>query len=142
MQAMPLDFVSPDPAEPLDPYSANVVHAFEAVGPAVIHIRTEGADGRPRGGGSGVIYTPDGYALTNSHVIAGARRISVSLPDGRHATAHLVGDDPHTDTAVLQVDLGSLDHAALGDSERLRVGSSSLPSATLSGSNVRSRPGW
>ncbi len=115
---------------PLDPYSARVALAFERVGPAVIHViahgddaaGTDGKRGRPRSQGSGVIFTPDGYALTNSHVVAGARHLRASLVDGRELGADLVGDDPNTDIAVLRLMDGGLPHAELGRSANLRVG--------------------
>src|SRR5579875_1217543 len=94
--AMPLDLLREPAAGPdaghsdlLDPYSARVVHAFEQVGPAVLHVVAFGADGRPRGQGSGVVFTPDGYALTNSHVVSGAARLRASLTDGRTLEAAL-----------------------------------------------------
>jgi S1-C subfamily serine protease len=114
---MPLDDTSV-----LDPYSARVVQAYEHVGPAVLHVTALDAKGRGRGQGSGVIYTPDGYALTNSHVVAGAARLRASLTDGRVVDATLVGDDPPTDTAVLRLAADGLAHAELGRSADLRVG--------------------
>lgn len=107
---------------PLDPYSARVNAAFELVGPAVVHIRSHDADGRPAGQGSGVLYTPDGYVLTNSHVVAGAAALEASLIDGRSLAATLVGEDTHTDIAVLRLAGNGLDHARLGRSATLRVG--------------------
>jgi S1-C subfamily serine protease len=109
------------PDEPLDPYSARVSHAFETVGPAVVHISAVQANGRA-GTGSGVIFAPDGYLITNSHVAAGASRLSASLTDGRQFEARLVGDDPATDLAVLRLDASGLPHASFGRSARLKVG--------------------
>jgi S1-C subfamily serine protease len=129
---MPLDSADPaaspppSPAEEdaLDPYSARVVAAFEAVGPAVVHITARRADGRPGGGqGSGVLFTPDGYALSNSHVVEGAASFRASLLDGSELPAELVGRDPDTDIALLRIGgTGRLPHARLGSSARLRVG--------------------
>ena len=87
---MPLDALSQE----LDPYSTQVVHAFDSVGPAVVHVTAFTRDGRPAGQGSGVIFTPDGYVLTNSHVVGGAARLQASLTDGQSFEAALVGDGP------------------------------------------------
>jgi S1-C subfamily serine protease len=114
----PLDF---DEAA-LDPYSARVAEAFERVGPAVSHVACFTADGKPRGMGSGVVFTPDGYLLTNNHVVAGAARLVASLPDGRQLEATPVGHDPATDLAVLRLAAGGLPFAGFGSSARLRVG--------------------
>ena len=116
---MPYDSAA-RPDEALDPYSARVAHAFETVGPAVVHVHAEGQRGA--GTGSGVLFAPDGYLLTNSHVIAGATRLSGSLTDGRQFDAARVGDDPATDLAVLRLQAAGLPHAAFGSSARLRVG--------------------
>ena len=115
---MPYDSTQP-PDEALDPYSARVSHAFETVGPAVVHIQ---AHGRQVGQGSGVLFAPDGYLLTNSHVVAGATRLVGSLTDGRQFEAQKVGDDPATDLTVLRLQGTGLPHASFGSSARLRVG--------------------
>jgi S1-C subfamily serine protease len=116
--SMPLDALSQE----LDPYSAQVVNAFDRVGPAVVHVMALAKDGRPAGQGSGVIFTPDGYVLTNSHVVAGAVRLQASVTDGQTFEATLIGDDPGTDIAVLRLSGTGLPHAELGASAALRVG--------------------
>jgi S1-C subfamily serine protease len=113
---------SHDDAEILDPYSQAVGRAFERVGPAVAKITARHSSGRELGHGSAVLYTPDGYLLTNSHVVHKASAFSVSLVDGRDLTARLIGDDPDTDLAVLQAGGSDVPHAALGSSAGLRVG--------------------
>jgi S1-C subfamily serine protease len=119
---MPLDVTGALPPDELDPYSAQIVHAFERVGPAVVHIMAFGTEGKPRGQGSGVIFTPDGYALTNSHVVAGAARLRASFTDGQVLDATLVGEDADTDTAVLRLAGSGLAHSELGRSGTLKVG--------------------
>jgi S1-C subfamily serine protease len=105
----------------LDAYSRAVVGAVETVGPAVLHLQVEAGNGRG-GAGSGVVFTPDGYVLTNSHVVAGAKRLQATFADGRSMEASLVGDDPDTDLAVLRLAGEAPAYARLGDARKLRVG--------------------
>jgi len=113
-------------AELLDAYSRAVVSVVEAVGPAVVNIavgrQAEGRGGGQVGAGSGVIIAPDGYVLTNSHVVQGARRLRATLTDGSSLEARLAGADPATDLAVIRAEGSSLPHAGLGDSASLRAG--------------------
>ncbi|HEY1298870.1 MAG TPA: trypsin-like peptidase domain-containing protein [Stellaceae bacterium] len=111
-----------DGAALLDAYSRAVTGAVDKVGPAVLHLQVHAAKGAHGGAGSGVVFTPDGYVLTNSHVVSCARRIEAAFPDGRSAAAQLVGDDPDTDLAVLRLDGETPAFARLGDSRRLKVG--------------------
>lgn len=116
----------------LDAYSQAVVTVAEKVGPAVVNIAAvhRGMAKTPRGtmpfessgAGSGVIIAPDGYLLTNSHVVQQAQRLEVTLADGRTLPAQLAGEDPATDLAVIQINAAGLPTAQLGDSDRLRVG--------------------
>jgi S1-C subfamily serine protease len=106
----------------LDPYSRLVAQSVERVSPSVAGIEARSRNGRPRGTGSGVIYTPDGYLLTNSHVAERADTALVSLSDGRTCEAVRVGDDPATDLAVLRLSGSGFPHAAFGSSAGLRVG--------------------
>jgi S1-C subfamily serine protease len=123
---MPLD-TTPD-RELLDAYSHAVVGAVEAVAPAVAHLRVSGkargarSEAESAGSGSGFLFTPDGYMITNSHVAGGAKEIRASFPDGAEYPAYLVGDDPDTDIAVIQIHGGPFAALQLGDSAALKVG--------------------
>lgn len=113
--------------ELLDAYSLAVIGAAEAVSPSVVNIevahKASGASAeRHAGSGSGFVFTPDGYILTNSHVVHRAARIRVTLPDSRRAEAEPIGDDPDTDLAVIRIAAPGLIAARLGDSQRVRVG--------------------
>src|ERR1700730_13932212 len=128
------EFARPDITPPrddgvlLDEYSRTIVSAADRVGPAVVNIdikqRLDSRRG-PRevgGSGSGFVIAPDGFVLTNSHVVHDANQIAVSLPDGREYPAQLVGDDPDTDLAVIRIDAPHLAQVRLADSEILGVG--------------------
>src|SRR5580704_1132867 len=111
--------------DPLDVYSAAVVGAVGQVGPAVVSVYTGGAEeaARARGGaGSGVVVTPDGYLLTNEHVVQRVERARIAFVDGRTVSAVVTGRDPATDLAVLRAEASGLPYAQLAGTQRLRAG--------------------
>jgi S1-C subfamily serine protease len=111
--------------DPLDVYSAAVVGAVGQVGPAVVSVYTGGAEeaARARGGaGSGVVVTPDGYLLTNEHVVQRVERARIAFVDGRTVSAVVTGRDPATDLAVLRAEASALPYAQLAGTQRLRAG--------------------
>ena len=125
------------PAEPdddaLDAYSRAVITAAEKISPSVVYIevqqpvRTRRGNApripqETRGSGSGFIFTPDGFILTNSHVVHGAKKIEVTVSDGHKYQADLIGDDMDTDLAVIRINAPNLVPALLGEAKKIRVG--------------------
>jgi S1-C subfamily serine protease len=112
--------------ELLDAYSRAVVSVVDSVGPAVVSISAGKNRGSAEvdqvGAGSGVIIAPDGYILTNDHVVQNANRLKVRLTDGATLSATVIGKDPATDLAVIRADASYLPCSTLGSSDRLRVG--------------------
>jgi S1-C subfamily serine protease len=116
----------PSEAEALDAYSRVVSTVAALVTPSVVKIDNHRKRGGERlteaGSGSGFVFTPDGYVLTNSHVVEGAHRLEVTFADGRTAAGHLVGDDPPTDLAVIRVHDDVPAAVTLADSTKIQVG--------------------
>jgi len=110
-----------DDADLLDAYSQAVITAAAKITPSVVNIVVHDARGR-KGGGSGFFFTPDGFILTNSHVVSGARSVDVVLNDGARYAASVAGDDPHTDLAVIRISAPTQLAARLGDSEAIQPG--------------------
>jgi S1-C subfamily serine protease len=128
------ELARPEPVEDLmDAYSRAVIAAAEKVSPSVVYIEVQQpARGRggnaprspreARGSGSGFVVTPDGFILTNSHVVHGAKKIEVTVSDGHKHQAELIGDDPDTDLAVIRINAPNLVPAQLGEAQKIRVG--------------------
>jgi S1-C subfamily serine protease len=107
----------------LDTYSQTVSSVVERVSPAVVNLRVEnGHRQASQQGGSGFAITPDGFILTNSHVVRGARSIEVTMADATAASGQLVGDDPETDLAVVRIGADPTSFLPFADSKKLRVG--------------------
>ncbi len=132
-EARTLEATHPSDDDLLDAYSRAVISAAERVSPSVVNldVRTNARANRGthygsreelRGTGSGFIFTPDGFILTNSHVVHHANKISVTLPDGRRFEGDLVGEDPDTDLAVVRINGANFLATPLGDSQKIRVG--------------------
>lgn len=132
-QAQPPKSRDASDEELLDAYSRVVINVAENVSPSVVNIEIQKSlkarqpanfryPEELRGSGSGFIFTPDGFILTNSHVVHQTDKIEVTLPDGRRFEADLVGDDPDTDLAVIRIDGFKFTPAPLGDSQKIRVG--------------------
>ena len=128
-----LESIPPSEDDLLDAYSRAVINAADRVSPSVVNLDVQTSAGRrqttpfrmpeeQRGTGSGFIFTPDGFILTNSHVVHRANRIEVTLPDGRRFQGEPVGEDPDTDLAVVRINGLNFLAAPLGDSEKIRVG--------------------
>ncbi len=116
-----------DDKEILDAYSHAVINVVEKVGPAVVKVDVIRTNGNPylqeqQGLGSGVIITPDGFMITNHHVIDGAKKIEVSLTNGKNYKAQIIGKDAATDTALLRLPTNDLPFAEFGNSDRIKVG--------------------
>src|ERR1700746_1104188 len=119
-----------DETEILDAYSQAVTSAVEKVGPAFLSLQVNsgrerqapGAGSHEHASGSGFIFTPDGFILTNSHVVHGAEGLKVWTPGSGEYSAQLVGEDPDTDLALVRIDAPGLQAVKLGDSRRIRVG--------------------
>ncbi|HEU5348940.1 MAG TPA: trypsin-like peptidase domain-containing protein, partial [Ktedonobacterales bacterium] len=120
-------------AEALDAYSRTIISVVDQIGPAVVQIGVTkvvnatpfGSGQLAQGAGSGVIFAPDGYILTNSHVVDGARQVIVTLADGHDIKGEVIGQDPDTDVAVVRIsppDGSKLSAARLGNSDNLLVG--------------------
>jgi S1-C subfamily serine protease len=124
------DIQTVDDESLLDAYSKAVIKSSQQVSPSVVHIKVSGnpaqgrqnSDEEPMGGGSGFIISPEGFIVTNSHVVHQMIRIDVQLADGRSFPAQMVGEDPATDLAVIRIYTDRLTCARLGNSARLRVG--------------------
>ena len=124
----PLSVPAPEPdpsAALLDAYSRVTVGVSEKVCPSVVSVevlRLSGQRGGRGGHGSGFAFRPDGYLLTNSHVVHGSDLVQVTFPDGKQTSAELVGDDPETDLAVLRIDPAGVSVTPLGRSSQMKVG--------------------
>ena len=109
-----------DEADALDAFSKVVVHVADTLRPAVVNLRV--GRGRQMGSGSGVLFSPEGYLLTNHHVVGEAEKVRVRLHDGQEVAGRVVGNDPWTDLALVKADGETFPYAPLGDSGKLRVG--------------------
>src|ERR1700728_3941195 len=94
----------------LDAYSKAVIQTVRQAGPAVVHIQARSEKKGIGGSGSGFLISPDGFVMTNSHVVHGADEVRAQTPDGRESHADVIGDDPDTDLAVVRIDLPELHH--------------------------------
>jgi S1-C subfamily serine protease len=117
-EPQPSDPLPPE-EEALDAFSRVVVQVADRIRPAVVNLRGRG--GR-QGSGSGVLFTPDGFLLTNHHVVGGGQRVRLRLSNGQELGGRVVGADPWTDLALVQAEGSGLPYASFGDSAKLRVG--------------------
>ncbi|MDB4793638.1 trypsin-like peptidase domain-containing protein [Methylacidiphilales bacterium] len=106
----------------LDAYSQAVTSTVQQAGPAVAHIQARSEKTNSSGSGSGFLISPDGFVMTNSHVVHGATDVRAQMPDGRQSRADIIGDDPDTDLAILRIDLPDLHHLRFAESEKITVG--------------------